>query len=73
MDEAVKNKKIADLEIKLAIYKERLAEKKKWNRGIKHEDSLSELRYMQYMVARDMVDGLERELNKLRDTVIIKR
>ena len=57
-----KKRKLKELEVKLARYRKILEEKKRLFRGVKHEDSLSELRYTQYMVYKDMVEGLEREI-----------
>lgn len=64
-----KVKKIRELEEKLAKYRQILADKKKVFRGIKHEDSLSELRYTQFMVYKNMVESLEKELTVLRSEV----
>lgn len=58
--------KLANLELKLQKYREILADKKKNFRGVKHENSLSELRYTQYMVYRDMVDNLDKEVKELK-------
>ncbi len=62
-----KNKqKIADLEAKLAEYKKIYLEKKKVFRGVSHENSLAELRYTQFMVYKDLVEGLEKEIRELK-------
>lgn len=58
--------KLLELEAKLAKYKAIFLEKKKQFRGIKHEDSLSELRYSQFMVYKSMVEGLENEVALLK-------
>ncbi|OGC92439.1 hypothetical protein A2899_02315 [Candidatus Amesbacteria bacterium RIFCSPLOWO2_01_FULL_49_25] len=50
------------LEEQLLKYKKIYEEKKRLFRGVRHEDSLSELRYTEYMVYRDMVEGIEREI-----------
>jgi len=54
------------LEQELAKYMPIFLEKKKRFRGIRHEDSLSELRYTEYMVYRDIVEGLIKEIEKLK-------
>ena len=59
-------KKLKILEKKLAEYKKILEEKKRVFRGIKHENSLSELRYTQYMVYKNLVEGLEKEIIHLK-------
>ncbi len=61
-----KKRKLRELEKKLTGYKKTLEEKKRVFRGIKHEDSLSELRYTQYMVYKSMVEGLETEIIHLK-------
>jgi hypothetical protein len=60
------DKKIAELEEKLARYKPKYLEAKRNFRGVKHESSLSELRYTQYMVYKDLVEGLEKEIMRLK-------
>ncbi len=60
------NLKLKELEEKLVKYRAELAVKKRNFRGIKHEDSLSEMRYTEYRVYQDMVDGLEREIAMLK-------
>ncbi|HBC72249.1 MAG: hypothetical protein UX91_C0007G0124 [Candidatus Amesbacteria bacterium GW2011_GWB1_47_19] len=64
--DAKQKTKITELEAKLAKYMPIYLEKKRQFRGIKHEDSLSELRYTQYMVYKDLVEGLEREIVRLK-------
>lgn len=54
------------LEEQLAKYRKIYEEKKRVFRGVRHEDSLSELRYSEYMVYKDMVEGLEREIRELK-------
>lgn len=61
-----KEEKIKELEKKLVKYRQIFLEKKKMFRGIKHEDSLSELRYTQFMVYKNLVEGLEEEIRKLK-------
>ena len=57
--------KVKELEGKLAKYRAELKEKMKTFHGVRHENSLSELKYTQIMVLRDMIRGLEQELLKL--------
>jgi len=54
------------LEEQLAKFKPKFLEKKRLFRGVRHEDSLSELRYTEYMVYKDMVEGLEKEIRELK-------
>ncbi len=61
--------KIKQLEEKLAKYKKIYEEKKKNFRGVKHESSLSELRYTEFMVYKSIVEGLEKEIKKLKTGV----
>ena len=58
--------KLAQLEEKLNKYKKILEEKKKNFRGVKHESSLSELRYTEFMVYKNIVEGLEKEIRLLK-------
>ena len=58
-------KKIQELKEKLAKYRPIYEEKRRVFRGVKHEDSLSELRYTQFMVYKNLVEGLEKELRDL--------
>lgn len=60
------DRKIAELEEKLAKYKPKYLEAKRNFRGVRHESSLSELRYTQFMVYKDLVEGLEKEIRELR-------
>jgi len=57
--------KLKKLKEELAKYKEKLAIKMKNFRGVKHESSLSELRYTEVMVLRDIVRSLEREIAQI--------
>ena len=57
--------KLAQLKADLAKYKEKLAAKMKNFRGVKHESSLSELRYTEVMVLRDIVRSLENEIQEI--------
>jgi len=50
MDKKQTGKKLKELQGKLAKYKAEYEERRRVFRGIKHEDSLSELRYTQFMV-----------------------
>ncbi|KKS32106.1 MAG: hypothetical protein UU93_C0010G0005 [Candidatus Amesbacteria bacterium GW2011_GWA2_42_12] len=58
--------KLEELEKKLVKYKAIFLEKKKVFRGVKHESSISELRYTEFMVYKNMVEGLEREIGELK-------
>lgn len=58
--------KLKELEEKLARYKAIFLEKKKVFRGVKHESSISELRYTEFMVYKNMVEGIEREIRELK-------
>ncbi len=58
--------KLKQLEEKLVKYKKIFLEKKKNFRGVKHESSLSELRYTEFMVYKNIVEGLEREIRQLK-------
>ncbi len=62
-------KKLDELEGKLAKYKPIYLEKKRMFRGVKHEDSLSELRYTEYMVYKEMVDSMEAEVRKIKQAL----
>jgi len=55
------------LEEQLAKYKPKYLEAKRKFRGVRHENSLSELRYTEFMVYKDMVEGLEREISGLEN------
>lgn len=57
--------KLKKLKDDLAKYKEKLAAKMKNFRGVKHESSLSELRYTEVMVLRDIVRSLENEIKEI--------
>ena len=58
--------KLDDLEKKLAKYKPIYEEKRRNFRGVRHESSISELRYTEFMVYKNMVEGLEREIRELK-------
>ena len=57
--------KLAQLRADLVKYKAKLVEKTKNFHGVKHESSLSELRYSEVMVLRDIVRSLEKEIRLL--------
>jgi len=61
--------KLEELEKKLVKYKAIFLEKKKVFRGVKHESSISELRYTEFMVYKNMVEGIEREIRELKKVV----
>ncbi len=58
--------KLKQLEEKLDHYKKIFLEKKKNFKGVKHESSLSELRYTEFMVYKNIVEGLEKEIRSLK-------
>ncbi len=58
--------KLKDLEEKLSKYKAIFLEKKKVFKGIKHESAISELRYTEFMVYKNIVEGLEKEIRDLK-------
>ena len=58
--------KLIQLQSDLVRYKAKLAEKMKYFHGVKHESSLSELRYSEVMVLRDIVRSLEQEIAQLQ-------
>ena len=58
--------KLAQLQADLIKYKAKLVEKTKNFHGVKHESSLSELRYSEVMVLRDIVRSLEQEIKQLQ-------
>ncbi len=57
------------LEEKLAKYKSIYEEKKRNFKGVRHESSISELRYTEFMVYKNIVEGLEKEIRELRKVV----
>ncbi len=59
--------RLKSLEEKLAKYMPTFLERKKLFRGVRHEDSLSELRYTQFMVYKELVEGLQKEIQELRN------
>lgn len=62
-----KNKRLKELKEKRDKYKEKLTEMYKHFRGVKHENSLSELRYSQIKVYEDMLNSVVEEIKKLED------
>ena len=58
--------KLKQLEQKLEHYKKIFLEKKKNFRGVKHESAISELRYTEFMVYKNIVEGLEKEIAGLK-------
>ena len=58
--------KLKKLKEDLVRYKAKLVEKTKNFHGVKHESSLSELRYSEVMVLRDIVRSLEQEIKQLQ-------
>ena len=58
--------KLKELEEKLAKYKPIFLEKKRNFRGVKHESAISELRYTEFMVYKNIVEGLEKEIRELK-------
>jgi ribosomal protein L29 len=62
----VRSKKIKELEGKLIVYKEKLANEMIGYRGVVHESSASEIKHDKVMVLKDMVRGLEEEIFHLK-------
>ncbi len=60
------NKKLQELKARRDKYKEKLTLLYKNFRGVKHENSLSELRYSQIRVYEDFVRSLEDEISELK-------
>ncbi len=61
--------KLIYLEEQLLKYKPKYLEAKRKFRGVRHEDSLSELRYTEFMVYKDIVEGLEKEIRELKSRI----
>jgi len=61
--------KLKQLEEKLAKYMPIFLDKKRKFRGVRHEDSLSELRYTEFKVYQDIVVGLEKEIAALKKSM----
>jgi hypothetical protein len=62
--------KLAELEEKLAQYMPKFLDAKRNFRGVRHENSLSELRYTQFMVYKSMVEGIQKEIAALKKSVL---
>jgi hypothetical protein len=60
-----KRKKLKELEAKLKVYEEKLAQEMKGYRGVVHESAASEIKHSKVMVYRAMVDGLKEEIRNL--------
>ncbi len=58
------DKKIQELKAKRDKYKEKLTNMYKNFRGVKHENSLSELRYSEIQVYEDLLNSVEEEIKK---------
>lgn len=58
------NKKLQELKAKRDKYKEKLTNMYKNFRGVKHENSLSELRYSEIKVYEDLLNSVEEEIKK---------
>jgi uncharacterized coiled-coil DUF342 family protein len=59
------NKKLQELKEKRDKYKNRLTSMYKNFRGVKHENSVSELRYSEIKVYEDLLNSVILEINKL--------
>lgn len=59
--------RLKDLEEKLAKYRKIFLEKKRNFRGVRHESAISELRYTEFMVYKNVVEGLEKETRQLKN------
>ncbi len=57
---------LKQLEERMTHYMPKFLEKKKVFRGVKHEDSLSELRYTEFMVYKDIVEGLQKKIYEVK-------
>ncbi len=62
--------KLRALEVKLALYMPKYLDAKRNFRGVRHENSLSELRYTQFMVYKGMVEGIQKEIAELKKSAI---
>lgn len=58
------NTKLQELKVKRDKYKEKLTNMYKNFRGVKHENSLSELRYSEIKVYEDLLNSVEEEIKK---------
>ncbi len=68
-DSARLGQRLAFLEKKLAEIKPKYLERKRNFRGVRHEDSLSELRYTEFMVYKNIYEGLEQEIFELKKKI----
>lgn len=66
MMKSTDKQKLKQLEEKLVHYKKIFLEKKKNFRGVKHESSLSELRYTEFMVYKNIVESLQKEIGIIK-------
>ena len=66
MHDSTTPEKIKKLEDQLVKYKAILKDKMSRFRGVRHENSLSELRYTEVMVYTNRVRDLENEIKKLK-------
>jgi hypothetical protein len=60
------SEKIKQLEEQLAKYRAILKDKMSRFRGVRHENSLSELRYTEVMVYKNRVEDLQKEIDRLK-------
>ena len=60
-------KKLQELKAKRDKYKEKLTNMYKNFRGVKHENSLSELRYSEIKVYEDLLNSVMLEIKKLEN------
>lgn len=66
-----KDKKLKELNEKLAGYETKLGKKMKGYRGVIHESAMSEMRHQEVMVLKAMVAGLKKEIESLEKDVNI--
>lgn len=59
--------KLTELKAKRDKYREKLTGMYKNFRGVKHENSLSELRYSEIKVYEDLLNSVTMEINKLEN------
>jgi hypothetical protein len=63
------DQKIKTLEEQLEKYRTILKDKMSRFRGVRHENSLSELRYTEIMVYRERIRDLEKEVKSLKTSL----
>ncbi len=63
-----KSEKLKELKVKRDEYRIRINELYKNFRGVKHENSLSELRYSEIKVKEDMLGSVLREIKTLEES-----